>query len=144
VQLHPCKWAHWVRRTQGTRPRLTVNSTEVPQLLNHGCDPDLHPRKMKSRRLWHVVACLLSDSSDVALLYNDKAVLENHHASATFRLVRDDSHNILLSLSKDDYKYVTLTFCTQQFNALTLLVGHHVRQPTVLNTVLVNFIHQVN
>ena len=45
-------------------------------------------------------------SSDVALLYNDKAVLENYHVSATFRLVRDDSHNILLSLSKDDYKYV--------------------------------------
>jgi len=42
----------------------------------------------------------------VALLYNDKAVLENHHVSATFRLVRDDSHNILLHLTKDDYKCV--------------------------------------
>jgi len=50
--------------------------------------------------------CCLSVSSDVALLYNDKAVLENHHASATFRLVRDDSHNILISLTKDDYKFV--------------------------------------
>jgi len=49
-----------------------------------------------------VIYCTVS--SDVALLYNDKAVLENHHVSATFRLVRDDSHNILLSLSKDDYK----------------------------------------
>ena len=44
----------------------------------------------------------------MALLYNDKAVLENHHASATFRLVREDSNNILLSLSKEDYKYATL------------------------------------
>ena len=50
--------------------------------------------------------CLLAGSSDVALLYNDKAVLENHHVSATFRLVRDDNHNILISLSKEDYKCV--------------------------------------
>jgi len=59
-------------------------------------------------------------SSDVALLYNDKAVLENHHVSATFRLVRDESHNILLSLSKDDYKYVTLRYVRPTYVGLLI------------------------
>ena len=53
---------------------------------------------------------LRTGSSDVALLYNDKAVLENYHVSATFRLVRDDSNNILISLSKEDYKWVMSDF----------------------------------
>uniref|UniRef100_A0A2C9K178 PDEase domain-containing protein n=1 Tax=Biomphalaria glabrata TaxID=6526 RepID=A0A2C9K178_BIOGL len=41
--------------------------------------------------------------SDVALLYNDRAVLENHHISAAFRLVREEEHNILCNLSKEEY-----------------------------------------
>jgi len=60
--------------------------------------------RFPSAHIFSIVFVMRSGSSEVALLYNDKAVLENHHASATFRLVRDDSHNILLSLSKDDYK----------------------------------------
>lgn len=42
--------------------------------------------------------------SDTALLYNDRAVLENHHLSASFKVMKDDDCNILSNLSKDDYR----------------------------------------
>ncbi|XP_053198347.1 dual specificity calcium/calmodulin-dependent 3',5'-cyclic nucleotide phosphodiesterase 1A [Scomber japonicus] len=43
--------------------------------------------------------------SDTAMLYNDRAVLENHHVSAAYRLLQDDDEmNILLNLSKDDWR----------------------------------------
>nr|XP_023646342.1 calcium/calmodulin-dependent 3',5'-cyclic nucleotide phosphodiesterase 1C-like isoform X1 [Paramormyrops kingsleyae] len=43
--------------------------------------------------------------SDTAILYNDRAVLENHHVSAAYRLLQDDDEmNILYNLSKDDWR----------------------------------------
>ncbi|XP_076577522.1 dual specificity calcium/calmodulin-dependent 3',5'-cyclic nucleotide phosphodiesterase 1A [Chaetodon auriga] len=43
--------------------------------------------------------------SDTAMLYNDRAVLENHHVSAAYRLLQDDHEaNILSNLSKDDWR----------------------------------------
>ncbi|KAK7881350.1 hypothetical protein WMY93_029759 [Mugilogobius chulae] len=43
--------------------------------------------------------------SETALLYNDRAVLENHHISAAYRLLQaDDENNILCNLSKDDWR----------------------------------------
>ncbi|XP_034718651.1 calcium/calmodulin-dependent 3',5'-cyclic nucleotide phosphodiesterase 1C [Etheostoma cragini] len=43
--------------------------------------------------------------SDAAMLYNDRAVLENYHISAAFRLLQgDDEMNILTNLSKDDWR----------------------------------------
>nr|XP_039271332.1 uncharacterized protein LOC120345829 isoform X2 [Styela clava] len=43
--------------------------------------------------------------SSLALLYNDKSVLENHHVSAAFRILWEDPEcDILGALSKDDYK----------------------------------------
>ena len=45
-------------------------------------------------------------SSDVALVYNDRAVLENFHVSAVFRLFRDDEYNILSGLKTDEYRSV--------------------------------------
>lgn len=41
----------------------------------------------------------------MALLYNDRAVLENHHISAGFRLMKEDETNILTNLSKEEYRY---------------------------------------
>jgi len=43
-------------------------------------------------------------SSDVALLYNDKSVLESHHLSATFRLLKDDECNIISMLKPEEYR----------------------------------------
>uniref|UniRef100_A0A8C5A927 Phosphodiesterase n=1 Tax=Gadus morhua TaxID=8049 RepID=A0A8C5A927_GADMO len=43
--------------------------------------------------------------SDTAILYNDRAVLENHHVSAAYRLLQEDEEmNILSNLSKDDWR----------------------------------------
>uniref|UniRef100_A0A3Q3VWM2 Phosphodiesterase n=1 Tax=Mola mola TaxID=94237 RepID=A0A3Q3VWM2_MOLML len=43
--------------------------------------------------------------SDTALLYNDRAVLENHHVSAVYRLLQhDEEMNILSNFSKDDWR----------------------------------------
>jgi len=42
--------------------------------------------------------------SEVALLYNDRAVLENHHISAAFRLMKDDESNILMHLSREEHR----------------------------------------
>ncbi|XP_038578401.1 calcium/calmodulin-dependent 3',5'-cyclic nucleotide phosphodiesterase 1C-like isoform X1 [Micropterus salmoides] len=43
--------------------------------------------------------------SDTAMLYNDRAVQENHHVSSAYRLLQDDEEiNILSNLSKDDWR----------------------------------------
>uniref|UniRef100_A0A7M4F6C1 Phosphodiesterase n=1 Tax=Crocodylus porosus TaxID=8502 RepID=A0A7M4F6C1_CROPO len=42
--------------------------------------------------------------SDVAILYNDRSVLENHHVSAAYRLMQEEEMNILANLSKDDWR----------------------------------------
>ncbi|XP_026726783.1 calcium/calmodulin-dependent 3',5'-cyclic nucleotide phosphodiesterase 1 isoform X2 [Trichoplusia ni] len=42
--------------------------------------------------------------SDTALLYNDRAVLENHHISAAFRLMRDEECNLLQNLSREEFR----------------------------------------
>ncbi|KAH3749376.1 hypothetical protein DPMN_183873, partial [Dreissena polymorpha] len=46
----------------------------------------------------------IQTSSDVALLYNDRAVLENHHISSGFRVMRDEESNIINNLSKEEYR----------------------------------------
>ncbi|UJR22682.1 hypothetical protein I4U23_025718 [Adineta vaga] len=46
----------------------------------------------------------IQSRSDVALIYNDRAVLENHHVSAAFRLMRIDDYNIVSEFSTDEYK----------------------------------------
>uniref|UniRef100_A0A0R3RR36 Phosphodiesterase n=1 Tax=Elaeophora elaphi TaxID=1147741 RepID=A0A0R3RR36_9BILA len=42
--------------------------------------------------------------SHYALLYNDRNVLENHHVSASFRLLKEDDKNILKRLSREEYR----------------------------------------
>ncbi|KAM3850025.1 dual specificity calcium/calmodulin-dependent 3',5'-cyclic nucleotide phosphodiesterase 1A-like [Diretmus argenteus] len=42
--------------------------------------------------------------SEVATLYNDRSVLENHHVSAAYRLMAEDDMNILANLNKDDWR----------------------------------------
>ncbi|XP_053327921.1 dual specificity calcium/calmodulin-dependent 3',5'-cyclic nucleotide phosphodiesterase 1A [Spea bombifrons] len=42
--------------------------------------------------------------SEVAILYNDRSVLENHHVSAAYRIMQDEEMNILINLSKDDWR----------------------------------------
>jgi hypothetical protein len=42
--------------------------------------------------------------TETALLYNDRAVLENHHISASFRVMREDECNILQNLSREEFR----------------------------------------
>ncbi|KAG1681390.1 Calcium/calmodulin-dependent 3',5'-cyclic nucleotide phosphodiesterase 1 [Nymphon striatum] len=42
--------------------------------------------------------------SSTALLYNDRAVLENHHISSAFRLLIEDENNFLSHLSTQEYR----------------------------------------
>lgn len=47
----------------------------------------------------------IQSGSDFALLYNDRSVLENHHVSSVYRLMRDNpDSNILASLSKEEFR----------------------------------------
>ncbi|KAJ3591988.1 hypothetical protein NHX12_007118 [Muraenolepis orangiensis] len=42
--------------------------------------------------------------SEVAILYNDRSVLENHHVSAAYRLMAEDDMNIFTNLNKEDWR----------------------------------------
>lgn len=42
--------------------------------------------------------------SETALIYNDRAVLENFHISQAFALMKNEDCNILAGLSKDEYR----------------------------------------
>ncbi|KAK7494488.1 hypothetical protein BaRGS_00014380, partial [Batillaria attramentaria] len=46
----------------------------------------------------------ISTSSEVAMLYNDRAVLENHHISSAFRMLKEEENNIVCNLSKEEYR----------------------------------------
>ena len=48
----------------------------------------------------------LSVRSEVAILYNDRSVLENHHVSAAYRLMAEEDMNILVNLNKDDWRCI--------------------------------------
>jgi len=47
---------------------------------------------------------LISTNNDLAVNYNDKSVLENHHISFTFKILQDKELNILENLSSSEYK----------------------------------------
>ena len=43
---------------------------------------------------------LVNTGSELALIYNDESVLENHHLAVAFKLIQDHECDILASLSK--------------------------------------------
>lgn len=49
---------------------------------------------------------LVNTHDEMALLYNDQSVLENHHVAQTFLLMRDESLNILGHYQPQDYRKV--------------------------------------
>ncbi|KHN85040.1 putative 3',5'-cyclic phosphodiesterase pde-1 [Toxocara canis] len=46
----------------------------------------------------------IQSGSNFAMLYNDRSVLENHHVSACFRLLKDEDKNILERLTREEYR----------------------------------------
>jgi hypothetical protein len=60
---------------------------------------------------------LINTSHSLALTYNDKSVLENHHIASSFKLLSEDKHNFLINMQKDDkkkfrYKIISLVLST--------------------------------
>ncbi len=49
---------------------------------------------------------LVNSLDEMALLYNDQSVLENHHVAQTFLLLRDEELNILQHFSWPDYRKI--------------------------------------
>eukprot|EP00002_Diphylleia_rotans_P027776 TRINITY_DN557_c0_g4_i2.p1 TRINITY_DN557_c0_g4~~TRINITY_DN557_c0_g4_i2.p1 ORF type:complete len:798 (+),score=147.74 TRINITY_DN557_c0_g4_i2:193-2586(+) len=52
---------------------------------------------------------MVASESEYALVYNDKSVLENHHSSTAFRVIRDPRSNILDNIPKQDRKTLRST-----------------------------------
>ena len=48
----------------------------------------------------------VQSTSDLAVIYNDKSVLENHHVAAFFRTMIDNDCNIFGNLNKSEFQYV--------------------------------------
>uniref|UniRef100_A0A915MTS4 Phosphodiesterase n=1 Tax=Meloidogyne javanica TaxID=6303 RepID=A0A915MTS4_MELJA len=46
----------------------------------------------------------IQSGSNFALVYNDRSVLENYHASSVFRLMKDEEKNIFERLSRDEFR----------------------------------------
>ena len=42
----------------------------------------------------------------LALLYNDRSILENHHAATAFKIMQSDENNILDGCGRDDFAYI--------------------------------------
>lgn len=49
-------------------------------------------------------AFLVNTRDPLAVLYNDKSVLENHHVATLFTLMTDDNNEVLCRFSNNDYK----------------------------------------
>lgn len=74
---------------------------------------------------WQVIWLLFFDSrSEFALLYNDKAVLENHHICASFRIMRSEESNILNHLSREEYRYATVTNIMSVGESISLSISN--------------------
>ncbi|CAH8867363.1 unnamed protein product [Trichobilharzia szidati] len=59
----------------------------------------------------------IATRSELALIYNDRGVLENHHVSAIFRLMQEEEFSILSGLDPDQYKefrqlVIDMVLCT--------------------------------
>lgn len=54
----------------------------------------------------HNNAFEMNSYSKLAIRYNDKSVLENHHLSTTFRILQIPQSNIFAQMEKSDFQYL--------------------------------------
>ncbi|WAR00767.1 PDE8B-like protein, partial [Mya arenaria] len=79
------------------RPQLFDPVDEVASLIAAAVHDLDHPGKSN--------AFLINSHSELSVLYNDIAVLENHHAALTFKLTaRDQSVNIFKNLDRETFR----------------------------------------
>jgi calcium/calmodulin-dependent 3',5'-cyclic nucleotide phosphodiesterase len=48
----------------------------------------------------------INKQTDLALLYNDRSILENYHISETFKVLADSRYNIFSKMSKNEMKLI--------------------------------------
>lgn len=59
----------------------------------------------------------ITSKSELALLYNDQSVLENHHISTAFRIMRDSDKNITQNLDDNQWReFRSNVIGTEQLN----------------------------
>ncbi|CAF0901863.1 unnamed protein product [Adineta steineri] len=69
---------------------------------------------------------LVKTRSDLALIYNDSSVLENHHSSSIFKLLRDKRFNIWSNMTIEEYRtfrslVISLVLATDMANHASLV-----------------------
>ncbi|GMT29386.1 hypothetical protein PFISCL1PPCAC_20683, partial [Pristionchus fissidentatus] len=52
----------------------------------------------------HTNSFHIQSGSSYAMLYNDRSVLENHHVSSCFRLMKEEGQNVLQHLTREEYR----------------------------------------
>ncbi|GMR56066.1 hypothetical protein PMAYCL1PPCAC_26261, partial [Pristionchus mayeri] len=52
----------------------------------------------------HTNSFHIQSGSSYAMLYNDRSVLENHHVSSCFRLMKEEDKNVLQHLTREEYR----------------------------------------
>lgn len=82
---------------------------------------------------------LVNTYSELALMYNDVSVLENHHLATAFKLLRKDGCNIFENLTKDDWQKlrklsIDIVLSTDMSKHMTLLAN----MKTMIETQLVD------
>ncbi|KAK3083428.1 hypothetical protein FSP39_022327 [Pinctada imbricata] len=91
----------------------------------------------------------IQTGSEFALLYNDRAVLENHHICASFQVMKHEDSNILAHLSREEYREfrtlviemvlaTDMSFHFQQLKNMKNLLGmpENIDKPKALSLVL--------
>ena len=65
--------------------------------------------------------------SRLAMIYNDRSVLENHHLSVAFRLLQNPDIDILMGLSKDEFKVLfwNIFWICKEFSGLQIARYRH-------------------
>ena len=77
------------------------NNMTPLELLALFCSAAMHDYEHPGRNNQFLVAI----NSPLALLYNDKSVLENHHAAASWKLlISNPRFNFLVDLERDEWK----------------------------------------
>ena len=71
---------------------------------------------------------LINTNSDLALLYNDISVLENHHVSTAFKLLRQDECNVFEHINQEDWHKlrkltIDIVLATDMSKHMTLLAN---------------------
>jgi len=101
---------HYYMTKLGLIQTLKLGNLEKAALLLGAMVHDVdHPGKNNTY--------LITTNNELAISYNDKSVLENHHISFTFKILQDQEFNILENFTPTEYKQmrkmmINIVLCT--------------------------------